>query len=157
MSMTRKEFEKLVREGFVQLPAKFRKKIKNVGFLVEDEPSTEVRKEMRLDRSDTLLGFYRGVPRTARGEGYGIGPTLPDAIIIYQKPTEEAAYEIMQSDSSSSGQEGQEGGGAKEEFEDFKSAVRRVVADTVWHEVAHHFGLSEKEVARREAIGRRTE
>ena len=137
--MTRKEFGKLVREGFLRLPEKFRQKIKNVGFLVEDEPSAEVRKEVGLRAGETLLGFYRGIPRTARGGEYGVGPTLPDAIIIYRRPTEEKAAIRQRADSPDASAEA------------FMDAVRQVVADTVWHEVAHYFGQGEETVARREA------
>lgn len=136
--MTRKEFEKLVREGFLRLPAQFRQKVKNVGFLVEDEPSREVRKEVGLREDETLLGFYRGIPRTARGGEYGVGPTLPDAIIIYQKPTEEEARLLTESQSDDASRDA------------LREAVRQVVADTVWHEVAHYFGYDEHEVTLRE-------
>lgn len=126
--MTRKEFAQLVGEGFARLPEKFRKKIKNVGFVVEDEPSEEVRREIGLREDETLLGFYRGIPRTARGGEYGVGPTLPDVIYIYQRPTEEEA-------------------------EGDPEQIKQVVAETVWHEVAHYFGLDEPAVAQREQKG----
>ena len=124
--MRRNEFEALVHEGFEQLPAWVRKKIKNVGLLVEDEPDEAVRHEEGLGPDETLLGLYRGIPQTARGEGYGVGATLPDTITLYQKPIEEAAKEDGIS-------------------------VAQVVAETIWHEFAHHFGMDEKEVREREA------
>ncbi len=134
--MRREDFELLVEEGFARLPEKFRKKIKNVAFLVESEPSEEVRKEVGLSDHETLLGFYRGIPATARGEGYGVGGTLPDTIFIYQKPTEDEAYELV---------------GLPASDEVFRETVRKVVADTVWHEVAHYFGMDEDAVSAREA------
>lgn len=132
--MTRKEFEQAAAEGLLRLPEKFRKKIKNVAFLVEDEPSAETRREIKLGDGETLLGLYRGVPNTARGADYGVGPTLPDTIVLYQHPIEAEACE-------------QDG--------DFREAVREVVADTIWHEVAHYFGWDEEAVARREAARHR--
>jgi len=150
--MTRKEFEELVQEGFLRLPDKFRQKIKNVGFLVEDEPSAEVRKEVGLRAGETLLGFYRGIPRTARGGEYGVGPTLPDAIIIYRKPTEEEAHFLSGSSSGTAFQvKASERRSPDASAEAFRDAVRQVVADTVWHEVAHYFGFGETEVEEREA------
>lgn len=128
--MTKEEFERLAEEGLARLPEQFRGKIKNVAFLVEAEPNAETRREMKLEDGETLLGLYRGVPNTARGAEYGVGPTLPDTIVLYQKPIEDEARNF---------------GG------DFKETVREVVADTIWHEVAHYFGYGEEGVARREA------
>ncbi len=128
--MRREEFEKLVAEMWpAAVPERFRARVKNVAFLVEDEPSPEVRLEEGLREDETLLGLYRGVPATARGGEYGVGPTLPDTITLYQTPIEEEA----------------EATGAN---------VRDVIRDTIWHEVAHHFGMDEREVGRREGEGR---
>ena len=64
------------------------------------------------------LGLYQGVPKTAYGRGFGM--VLPDKITIFQAPLERAA-------------------GSREE-------LKEVVKNVVWHEVAHHFGFSEKGV-----------
>ena len=124
--MRRTEFEKLVAEGFERLPEWVRAKIKNVALLAEDEPSHEDREAEGLADDETLLGLYKGIPLSARGEQYGVGMTMPDTITLYQLPIEEAAAE------------------------DGKD-VRDVVADTIWHEFAHHFGMDEHEVREREA------
>src|SRR3990167_730532 len=123
--MERYEFELLIAEGFNLLPEWVRRKIKNVAILVEDEPSLEVRQKEALAEDETLLGYYQGIPLSARGENYGVGPTMPDMITLYQKPIEEAAEE--------------------EEIE-----VKKVIAETIWHEFAHHFGMNENEVRLRE-------
>ncbi|HEY4501293.1 MAG TPA: metallopeptidase family protein [Candidatus Paceibacterota bacterium] len=124
--MTREEFDKLVEEGFLLIPEKFRAKIKNVALLVEDEPSEEVRRRDGLGEGETLLGLYHGIPNTARGDSYGIGPTVPDTITLFKTPIEEAA-----------------GNDAEE--------VRKIIAETIWHEYAHYFGMDEGEVRLREA------
>jgi predicted Zn-dependent protease with MMP-like domain len=125
-SMTREAFEQLVVDEFPKaIPEKFRERIQNVAFLVEDEPSQAVRKQEGLGRNETLLGLYRGIPAIRRGDSYGMGGTLPDTITLFQKPIEEAAL-----------------GEGKE--------VRQVVRDTIWHEVAHHFGYDEQHVRERE-------
>ena len=125
--MEREAFEKLVEEGFLLIPEKFRARIKNVALLVEDEPSEDVRRQEGLGEEETLLGLYQGIPNTARGDSYGVGPTLPDTITLYQLPIEEAAYE---------------------DGED----VRKVIAETIWHEFAHYFGMDEDEVRFREEM-----
>src|SRR4051812_25844617 len=109
--MTREEFEQLVSEELGNaIPKQFVSKIHNVAFLVEDEAPER-----------NLLGFYHGVPHTARGDYYSMGTTLPDTITLYQKTIEQEA--------------------ARHGLD-----VRQVVRDTIWHEVAHYFGFDERQV-----------
>ncbi len=64
-----------------------------------------------------LLGLYEGIPLTERGNEYTWA--LPDRITLYRSTIElEAGRD--------------------------PSAVREVVADTVIHEVAHFFGISDE-------------
>src|SRR3989344_6597306 len=91
--MRRSEFEQLVAEGFEHLPQWVREKIKNVALLVEDEPSEEDRKAQGLGEDETLLGLYKGIPLSERGENYGVGMTMPDTITLYKLPIEQAATE----------------------------------------------------------------
>ena len=124
--MTREEFEQLVSEEFERaIPEKFRTHIKNVAFLVEDEPSHELRKREHLGPHHTLLGYYHGIPMPMRGDWYGMGTTMPDTITLFQKPIEEA------------------GGGDPQK-------IGQVIRETIWHEVAHHFGFGEERVQERE-------
>lgn len=124
--MTTEEFEQLVAEEFPNaIPPKFREHIKNVAFLVENEPSAEVRQKEGLGGGDTLLGYYHGIPMPMRGDWYGMGTTFPDTITLYKNPIEEEG----------------EGDPAK---------IRQVIRETIWHEVAHHFGMDEGEVSDRE-------
>lgn len=127
--MTPEEFEQLVAREFERaIPEKFRSHIKNVAFLVEDEPSQEVRQREGLVGEDTLLGYYHGVPYPDRGDWYGMGTTMPDTITLYRLPILTAA-------------------------EEDGLPVAQVVRETIWHEVAHHFGMDEHEVRAREDTG----
>lgn len=124
--MGHEDFSALVGEiGWSSVPEKFRGLISNVALIVEDEPSPEERSSVDLPESDTLLGLYRGIPRTARGDTYGVGMVLPDTITLYRLPILDAAAEDG-------------------------LPVRQVIEETIWHEVAHHFGLDEGDVERRE-------
>ncbi len=134
--MERAEFERLVAEGFETLPEHIRAKISNVALLVEDEPSRADREAQGLGEDETLLGLYKGLPLTARGSHYGEGDIpMPDTITIYRIPTLEMAEEKCPSEA---------------DHEAYREVVRRIVADTVWHEYAHHFGMDEDEVRKRE-------
>ena len=123
--MLQRKFEKIVEEGFDRLPEWVKAKIKNVAILIEEEPSEEERELQGLREDETLLGLYKGIPLSERGEMYGVGITLPDTITLYRLPILEAA---------------------REDGHD----VRDVVADTIWHEFAHHFGIDEEGVRDRE-------
>ena len=137
--MTKEEFEQLVGEEFEwAIPAKFRPHIKNVAFLVDDEPSAEVRKVEGLQEDETLLGYYHGVPTPARGDWCGMGTTMPDTITLFQTPIEAEAAELEHSNI------------LQNDRMTFEDCVRKVIRDTIWHEVAHHFGMDESEVRRRE-------
>ncbi len=124
--MSSEEFEALVAAEFERaIPEKFRPHIKNVAFLAEWEPSAEVRARERLGPHETLLGYYHGIPTPERGDFYGMGATMPDTITLYQGPIEEeAAHKNL--------------------------PVGQVIRETIWHEVAHHFGMDEHEVRARE-------
>src|SRR4051794_14520493 len=87
-TMTRERFEKLVEDALKEIPKRFRKEMRNVAVVVEDEPSLELLAEMEVDEGDTLFGLYQGTPLPERS--WDFGNNLPDRISIYQKPTEEA-------------------------------------------------------------------
>lgn len=116
--MTRREFERLVAEAVTLIPARFRREMKNLSLVVEDEPSADLLHEMEIEPPDSLYGLYQGTPLTERGWGYG--NALPDRITIYQRPIEE-------------------------DCED-EDEIRAVIGETLIHEVGHYFGLSEEEI-----------
>ncbi|MBI2054281.1 MAG: metallopeptidase family protein [Candidatus Staskawiczbacteria bacterium] len=118
--MTNKEFEKLVEEGIAAIPEKFLQKLKNVEICIEDNPAPWQLKSLKI-KGSLLFGLYEGIPQTER-ESYG--QVLPDKITIFKKEIETAA-------------------GSEEE-------IRKIVKDTIWHEIAHHFGMSETEVEKSE-------
>lgn len=130
------DFDQLVAEGYEKLPEWVREKISNVALLTADEPSEEDRKVQELSDDETLLGLYKGIPLTARGDSYGVGMTMPDTITLYRFPILDAADE--------------EAGPVASDAE-YLERVRTVVAETIWHEFAHHFGMDEHEVREREA------
>ena len=116
--MTRREFERLVAEAVTLIPARFRREMKNLSLVVEDEPSAELLADMEIEPPDSLYGLYQGTPLTERTWGYG--NVLPDRITIYQRPIEE-------------------------DCED-EDEIRAVIGETLIHEVGHYFGLSEEEI-----------
>jgi predicted Zn-dependent protease with MMP-like domain len=65
---------------------------------------------------ESLLGHYHGVPLTERGAGYS--GFLPDKITIYRLPLERRARSPQE--------------------------LKEQVRVTVWHEIAHHFGIDDE-------------
>ena len=129
----------MIEEEFAKaVPEKFHALLKNVAFLAEQEPSEDVRRQEGLGEGETLLGLYHGIPHTARGDYYGVGGTLPDTITLYQGPIEEEAAEIEHSNN------------LKNVGVSHEECLRKVVRETIWHEVAHYLGYDEEQVRGRE-------
>ena len=142
--MTPKEFEALARDAWKKVPVDVLGKIENVGLLIEDAPSPEVLHEEGIPADGTLLGLYRGVPKTALGSEYGIGGVLPDTITLFRLP-------ILHEAGSLFGEmPAPEGGNTPQTF---REVVEKVIRETLWHEIAHHFGMDEDAVSRREGEG----
>lgn len=116
--MNIEDFEELVVEALSELPSQFQQKLENVDVVVEDWPSTGVLSSLKIGSSGTLFGLYQGVPKTKRGIGYS--GVMPDKITIFRGPIEE----IYQT----------------------PDQIREQVKKTVIHEIAHHFGISDKRI-----------
>lgn len=115
--MTREEFEKLVNEGIRAIPKRFLKKIDNVDIVIEEEPTPFQLKKIKTQRNSIIFGLYEGVPQTQR---WHYGQVLPDKITIFKKPIEKVAQS--------------------------KKEINEIIKNTIWHEIAHHFGINEKKV-----------
>ena len=116
--MTLEEFEDSVAAALESLPEDVAELIENVDILVEDFPSRRQMRENGIRSRYGLLGLYEGVPLPDRT--YGYGNVLPDRITIFQGPIEEdcaTADEVVEQ-----------------------------VRDTVVHEVAHYFGISDAQL-----------
>lgn len=118
MRLSARQFEKLVEDGLALIPEEIRALMNNVQIVIEDEPGEKLLEELNVPADETLFGLYQGVPLTERSTAYS---ALPDRIIIFRRPL-------------------------LEEFDD-PLDIRREVARTVIHEVAHHFGIGEERLA----------
>lgn len=107
------EFANLIGEALDELPEKYTSKLDNVFITYEDEPTAEQRQKLKLACNQTLFGLYEGVPLTRRGNP--VTGQLPDKITLFKQPL------FM----------------ASKDHADFKKRIKH----TLWHEVAHYFGL----------------
>ena len=109
-------FEKLVSDAIDNIPSQYQSKIKNVLFRVEDEPTLEQIQKLGLRSCDALFGLYEGVPLTKRNGA--IHSIVPDIITIFKHPMVDIYSDEI--------------------------TLKKQIFETVWHEVAHYFGLDHK-------------
>lgn len=111
-------FERLVAEALDSLPEQILAHLENVDVVVEYLPSAEDLAEVGLEGEppESLLGLYFGIPLTERDSAYA---ALPDRIVLYQGSIEAVA-------------------------EGDPDVVREEVRDTVIHEIAHYYGISDE-------------
>jgi predicted Zn-dependent protease with MMP-like domain len=112
------EFDRLVAAAYARVPARFRRRLRNIAVMVEPEPAPAQLARGRVPPDSTLLGLYEGRPLTKRSVFEPFA--MPDRITIFQGPHERLA-------------------GSPEH-------LAKLVQDTVWHEVAHYFGMNELQV-----------
>lgn len=120
IELSQEEFERHVSRAIDSLPDRYATRLDNVAFVTEDIPTEAQRIKMKLRHHETLFGLYEGIPQTSRGAGYSL--VLPDKITIFKKPLEYASQSV----------------------DDLFEKIRK----TVWHEVAHHFGLDHEQIDR---------
>ena len=125
--MDRERFELLVEDAWETIPDEFRDRFANLAIFVENEPSREQLESARAAPGHTLLGLYQGVPLSRRGHGYTMA--MPDRVTLFQGPIERASPSARE--------------------------IPQVIYDTLWHELAHHLGMDEKEVRAAELRRRR--
>lgn len=115
--MTRNEFEVLVRAVLKKLPKEFKDKLQNVDVVIEDDLEMDTVKALGLGAKGRFLGLYQGVPLKDRTHYYGI--VMPDKITLY-KQNIELECKLRDID------------------------IRKEVKHVIQHEIAHHFGISDK-------------
>ena len=118
ISVSEKIFRSIVADAIDNIPQKYYANIKNLAFVVEDNPNEEQSKKLGLGQGRSLYGLYEGIPLTKRGNNYNL--VLPDKITVFKHPIEQRSASL----------------------EELKS----IVYNTVWHEVAHYYGLDHNQI-----------
>ncbi len=113
-------FEAYLSEAIDRIPVQYQEKMKSVAILVADEPTHEQRLKLHMRHGTSLFGLYEGVPLPKRG---GAVYTLtPDVITIFKYPMTSVFTE--------------------------PTALKQQIFETLWHEVAHYFGLDHDQIDR---------
>ncbi len=114
------EFDALITREMYDLPQEYLRGLENVAIVMADEPTPAQIKEMHLSQHNLLLGLYEGVPLPQRGNGWS--GMLPDKITLFKN-------QILAS------------------IED-DDALFAQIKQTLWHEMAHFYGLSHEDMDR---------
>lgn len=120
------QFAALIEESMDELPKEHMQAVENVAIVYADEPTAEQREQLRLSCHETLFGLYEGVPLTQR---QGLTHFGPDKITIFKHPIQEYAVS--------------------------RAELKAQVKHTLWHEIAHYFGLDHEQIHRLEQGSRR--
>ena len=118
--MTEAEFERVVREAVASIPEALLGRLENLDITITDWPSPADLDLADVPAGYTLYGLYTGVPLTDRTSAYNM--VIPDQITIFRGPITEAHTDIDE--------------------------LRMEIRDTVIHELAHFFGLSDEDLVR---------
>ena len=113
--------EQLAREAISTLPEPFRAAASLIVLRVEDFASDEVLEAMQLDSPFDLTGMYEGTPMTEKS--VSDQPMHSDVIWLYRKPI------------------------LDEWIERGNVSIAELVTHVMIHEVAHHFGWSDDDIA----------
>ena len=121
MGMSMKRFAAVVRRSIDSLPPEIKRHLENVVIDVDEEPSVEFLRDAgftdeEIDEGDSLYGYFMPL------EGVQAEDMLenPNRIIIFRNPLQE-------------------------DFPD-PDELHIEIRKTVVHEIAHHFGLSDRDL-----------
>jgi predicted Zn-dependent protease with MMP-like domain len=107
-------FERLVEQALAEIPEPFRRALREVAIVIDDEASDEQLLDGGVRPGGELYGLYQGVPRTAWGADMA---TVPNKISLFRLPLEA-------------------------DFPD-PARLAVEVRRTVIHELAHHLGIDD--------------
>ena len=118
--VARAEFERLVEAALATLPAEAAAALEEVPVEIHPRPTARQERSVGLRRGSLLLGLYVGVSLDRRSVEDNL--RLPSAIYLFQDNLEAVCRSA----------------------EELAEQVRK----TVLHEIGHHFGLDERQLAR---------
>ena len=118
------EIEALAAAAFRRLPQRFRQLCGNLVIRVEDFPADDVIAEMGLESEFDLLGLFHGVGLPFQSETAPI--KMPNLIWLYRRP-------IL------------------DYWAEHDETLGKIVTHVLLHEIGHHFGFSDEDIAAIEA------
>jgi predicted Zn-dependent protease with MMP-like domain len=123
------ELEALAGEVFKHLPKRFRDLAADVIIRVDDFPSEDVLDEMQAESEFDLLGLFQGVGLPFRSESAAV--QMPNMVWLYRRP-------IL------------------DYWAEHDETLGAIVKHVLVHEIGHHFGLSDADMAAIEEAAEQT-
>jgi predicted Zn-dependent protease with MMP-like domain len=123
------ELEVLAGEVFQHLPQRFRDLAADVVIRVDDFPADDVLDEMGAESEFDLLGLFHGVGLPFRSESAAV--QMPNMIWLYRRP-------IL------------------DYWAEHDETLGAIVKHVLVHEIGHHFGLSDADMAAIEETAEQT-
>ena len=114
------DFELMAEAAYRRLPQGFRALCEGLVIRVSDFPADEVLDEMGLDSEFDLLGLFQGIGLPFRSESAPV--QMPNMIWLYRRP-------IL------------------DYWAEHEEALGKIVTHVLVHEIGHHFGLSDDDMA----------
>lgn len=118
ITITESEFDDMVTSAMNELPQQYIQGLQNVAIVIEEEPTQEQLRKQHVHNGQLLLGLYEGIPRIRRGSNYSL--VLPDKISLFKKALELVSIT--------------------------KAELQEHIKRTLWHEIAHYYGLDHKRI-----------
>lgn len=113
IEITNEQFESLIGEALDSLPEKYvARLLQDVAVTWAEDPTAEQRVQLKLHPNETLFGLYEGVALPRRNGNTNL---LPDKITIFKGPILAYCHD--------------------------QTELREQIRHTLWHEMAHYFGL----------------
>jgi predicted Zn-dependent protease with MMP-like domain len=113
------QFEDLIDQSLSELPQEYVQRMKeHVAIVIQDDPTQEQRLNLKLHCNQTLFGLYEGLPLSQRYNG--VTKITPDKITIFKNPITAVSPDLK--------------------------SLKEQIKHTIWHEMAHYFGLGHKRI-----------
>jgi predicted Zn-dependent protease with MMP-like domain len=119
------DFERIAEDAFARLPEAFRRLCRDVVIKVDDFPDDDTLAEMECESEFDLLGLFRGIG-LAQGAATVTTGQFPNMIWLYRRP-------IL------------------DYWAEHEETLGHLVTHVLIHEIGHHFGLSDDDMAAIEA------
>jgi predicted Zn-dependent protease with MMP-like domain len=114
------DMEALAIAAFARLPEQFRALCRDLVIQVDDFPTDEVLERMEAETEFDLLGLFQGVGLPFRSEA--ISGQMPNMIWLYRRP-------IL------------------DYWAEHEETLGAIITHVLVHEIGHHFGLSDDDIA----------